>query len=252
MPSPFLTAEWRKLIMAQYEVAPATLLPYLPPGIELDLSPATRPPRCFVSLVGFLFERVRVLALPVPLHTRFPEVNLRFYVSRTTPDGTRRRGVVFISEIVPRRAISARRPHPLRGALRHRPMRHTITASPRPRSTSPTSSATTSSGKPSPSRPPPPPAHPRRLRRRLHHRALLRLHPPHPRPLPNTRTPAPPSTASSTPAGPPTPSSATPSASTSPPSTAPPSPTSPPAPPTTSSSPKAPPSPSSSGQRLPT
>ena len=111
MPRPFLTAEWRKLIMAQYEVPPEILLPYLPPGLELDLyrSPLEpdAPPRCFVSLVGFLFDRVRVLGVSIPRHIRFPEINLRFYVARTGPDGARRRGVVFLSEIVPRRAITA-------------------------------------------------------------------------------------------------------------------------------------------------
>jgi uncharacterized protein YqjF (DUF2071 family) len=100
--SVFLTAEWRKLIMAQYEVAPETLAPYLPNGIELDLFQS----RCDVSLVGFLFDRVRVKGLAIPLHTRFEEVNLRFYVARTEPDGTRKRGVVFVSELVPRRAIA--------------------------------------------------------------------------------------------------------------------------------------------------
>jgi len=98
----FLTAEWRKLIMAQYEVDPATLAPWLPPGVELDLFQG----RCYVSLVGFLFDKVRVLGLPIPFHTRFEEVNLRFYVARTETDGTRKRGVVFISELVPRVAIT--------------------------------------------------------------------------------------------------------------------------------------------------
>jgi len=100
--STFLTAEWRKLIMAQYEVAPATLAPWLPHGVELD----TYQGRCCVSLVGFLFDRVRVKGLAVPFHTRFEEVNLRFYVRRTEPDGTLRRGVVFIREFVPRTAIT--------------------------------------------------------------------------------------------------------------------------------------------------
>lgn len=98
----FLTAEWRKLIMAQYEVDPAALAPWLPRGVDLDLFQG----RCYVSLVGFLFDRVRVLGLPIPFHTRFEEVNLRFYVARTEPDGTRKRGVVFISELVPRAAIT--------------------------------------------------------------------------------------------------------------------------------------------------
>ena len=98
----FLTAEWRKLIMAQYEVAPGILKARLPPGLELDLYEG----RCFVSLVGFLFDRVRILGLPPPFHTRFEEVNLRFYVKRPMPDGSTRRGVVFLSEIVPRPAIT--------------------------------------------------------------------------------------------------------------------------------------------------
>ena len=102
MPSIFLTAEWRKLIMAQYAVTPATLAPWLPSGVELDLFEG----RCYVSLIGFLFDRVRVKGLAIPFHTRFEEINLRFYVRRTEPDGTRKRGVVFIRELVPRTAIT--------------------------------------------------------------------------------------------------------------------------------------------------
>jgi uncharacterized protein YqjF (DUF2071 family) len=100
--STFLTAEWRKLIMAQYEVAPEALTPWLPGGVELDLFEG----KCFVSLVGFLFEKVRLKGIPVPLHTHFEEINLRFYVRQREPDGTWRRGVVFISEFVPRSAIA--------------------------------------------------------------------------------------------------------------------------------------------------
>ena len=99
----FLTAQWWKLIMAQYEVAPEVLRTRLPPGLELDLYQG----RCLVSLVGFLFDRVRILGLPVPFHTQFEEVNLRFYVKRPLPDGSSRRGVVFLSEVVPKPAITA-------------------------------------------------------------------------------------------------------------------------------------------------
>jgi uncharacterized protein YqjF (DUF2071 family) len=102
----FLTAEWRKLIMAQYEVAPSALAPWLPHGVELDFYHDGDQPRCYVSLVGFLFDRVRVKGVAFPFHMHFEEVNLRFYVARTLPDGTRRRGVVFIREFVPRAAIS--------------------------------------------------------------------------------------------------------------------------------------------------
>ena len=100
--SPFLTAEWRKLIMAQYEIPPTTLAPWLPAGLDLDLFQG----RCYVSLVGFLFDRVRIKGIAIPFHTRFEEINLRFYVARTERDGTRKRGVVFIREFVPRVAIT--------------------------------------------------------------------------------------------------------------------------------------------------
>jgi len=100
--STFLTAEWRKLIMAQYVVDPATLTPWLPAGVELDLFQD----RCYVSLVGFLFDRTRVKGLAIPFHTRFEEVNLRFYVRRVEADGSEKRGVVFVREFVPRAAIT--------------------------------------------------------------------------------------------------------------------------------------------------
>jgi uncharacterized protein YqjF (DUF2071 family) len=126
MASTFLTAGWRKLIMQQYEVDPATLAPWLPPGVELDLYQG----RCYVSLVGFLFDRVRVLGLPIPFHTRFEEVNLRFYVARTEPDGTRKRGVVFIREFVPRAAITLIANSLYEEPYVTLPMRHSIASAP--------------------------------------------------------------------------------------------------------------------------
>ena len=97
----FLTAEWRDLVMANYEVDPALLRPRVPHGTELELHEG----RCFVSLVGFMFLNTRVLGLPIPFHVNFEEVNLRFYVTRQTASEVRR-GVVFIKEIVPRSAIA--------------------------------------------------------------------------------------------------------------------------------------------------
>jgi uncharacterized protein len=97
----FLSAEWRKLIMANYIVDPGILKPYLPKGIELDFWEGN----CFVSLVGFLFDKVKLKGIPIPFHSKFEEVNLRFYVRHF--DGHKwNRGVVFISEIVPLPAIS--------------------------------------------------------------------------------------------------------------------------------------------------
>jgi uncharacterized protein len=99
---PFLTASWRYLAMMNYRVDPALLMNYLPPGIELDFHQG----ETFLSVVAFLFLDTRVLGLAVPHHRDFEEVNLRFYVRRKSAD-TWRRGVCFIREIVPRRAIAA-------------------------------------------------------------------------------------------------------------------------------------------------
>jgi uncharacterized protein YqjF (DUF2071 family) len=93
----FLTAEWRSLAMLNYGVDPAILKPYVPAGTELDSYKGV----FYVSVVGFLFLRTRVLGAPIPGHQDFEEVNLRFYVRRND-----RRGVVFLKEIVPKQAIA--------------------------------------------------------------------------------------------------------------------------------------------------
>lgn len=97
----FLSAEWRKLAMANYAIDPVLLQSYLPQGVELDLHEGV----CYVSLVAFMFQKTRILGIPVPFHINFEEVNLRFYVRKHTPEGWRR-GVVFINEIVPKPAIA--------------------------------------------------------------------------------------------------------------------------------------------------
>jgi uncharacterized protein YqjF (DUF2071 family) len=87
--------------MLNYEIDPTVLLPYVPPGTELD----SWGHKTLVSIVGFLFLNTRVFGIPIPFHTKFEEVNLRFYVRRLSPEGYRR-GVVFIKEIVPKFAIA--------------------------------------------------------------------------------------------------------------------------------------------------
>ena len=99
---PFLTAEWRWLVMLNYEVDPALLRPLVPAGTELDAWGGVT----YASVVGFMFLRTRVLGVPIPFHRDFEELNLRFYVRRKGPEGWRRGGV-FVKEIVPRFAIAA-------------------------------------------------------------------------------------------------------------------------------------------------
>ena len=87
--------------MLNYAVDPDLLRSKVPAGTELDSFGS----QTFISLVGFQFLRTKVLGVPVPFHRNFDEVNLRFYVRRHV-GGEIRRGVVFIREIVPRRAIA--------------------------------------------------------------------------------------------------------------------------------------------------
>ncbi len=87
--------------MLNYAVDPKILEPFVPAGTELDFHEG----ETFVSVVGFLFLGTKVCGLPIPLHRNFEEVNLRFYVRHRATDGWRR-GVTFVRELVPRRAIA--------------------------------------------------------------------------------------------------------------------------------------------------
>lgn len=101
MPNKFLTAEWNNLIMANYVIDPKILEPYLPPKTELDFFNGV----CYVSVIGFMFEKTKILGISFPFHVNFEEVNLRFYVRVKDGNGWKR-GAVFIKEIVPKFAIT--------------------------------------------------------------------------------------------------------------------------------------------------
>ena len=97
----FLKAEWRKLAFANYVIDKELLSKHVPFGTEFDVWDD----KCFVSLVGFMFVNTQLLGIKVPGHINFEEVNLRFYVKRYE-NGEWKRGVVFIKEIVPKRALT--------------------------------------------------------------------------------------------------------------------------------------------------
>lgn len=97
----FLTAEWRKLAIINYEVNPEILEKYLPNGVELDFWDG----KCLTSVVGFMFLNTQLLGISVPFHRNFEELNLRFYVKKWENQQWKR-GVVFIKEIVPKKALS--------------------------------------------------------------------------------------------------------------------------------------------------
>src|SRR5438045_8438300 len=94
---PFLTAQWRNLVILTYAVDPARIIDLVPAGTTLDWWRR----QALVSLLAFQFLDTRILGTPIPFHQDFEEVNLRFYVRRSTDEGVRP-GVVFLPELVPR------------------------------------------------------------------------------------------------------------------------------------------------------
>ena len=64
MLKPFLTANWRYLVMLNFAVDPKILEPLVPVQTELDFHGG----QTFLSVVGFLFLDTRVIGLPIPLH----------------------------------------------------------------------------------------------------------------------------------------------------------------------------------------
>jgi uncharacterized protein len=118
----FLSAQWLDLVMLNYAVDPTILHRLVPSGTELDSFTG----KSYISLVGFRFLRTKLFGvLPLPFHMNFDELNLRFYVRRRANDDSRR-GVVFISEIVPRRAVAILARLAYGENYNQRPMRHTI------------------------------------------------------------------------------------------------------------------------------
>jgi uncharacterized protein YqjF (DUF2071 family) len=118
----FLSAEWRDLVMLNYGVDPDLLSRLVPPGTALDSFKG----RTYISLVGFRFCHTKLLGcFPVPFHTDFDEVNLRFYVRRQEGRDDRR-GVVFIAEVVPSRVIATTARLVYGENYRCLPMRHCL------------------------------------------------------------------------------------------------------------------------------
>lgn len=97
----FLTAKWNYLAILNFEIDPEILIPFVPKDTELDSFDGVT----YVSLVAFIFRDTKLLGYRIPFHTDFEEINLRFYIKHKHKNEWRR-GVVFIKEIVPKRAIT--------------------------------------------------------------------------------------------------------------------------------------------------
>ena len=91
--TPFLTAKWLDLCLVTWRIPADVLRPYLPQGTEPDRRPGDPDDVAYVSYVAFRFLDTKVKGIKIPLHTDFPEVNLRAYVRETS--GARRRGVTL-------------------------------------------------------------------------------------------------------------------------------------------------------------
>jgi hypothetical protein len=126
--TPFLTAEWRNLVMLTFAVDPAAVIERVPVGTTLD----TWRGQAFVSLVGFQFLNTKVLGAPVLFHQDFEEVNLRFYVRHVTDEDEVRPGVVFVCEIVPRPVVGSMARLLYREPYVVVPMKSAISADPAP------------------------------------------------------------------------------------------------------------------------
>ncbi len=97
----FLSARWEYLAMFNYEVDASILQPHLPPYTEIDLYNG----KALVSVVGFLFNNTKVMGIKWPGFINFEEVNLRYYIKYFDGENWKR-GVGFISEIVPSGLVS--------------------------------------------------------------------------------------------------------------------------------------------------
>ena len=104
-PPGFISANWRNLIVLSWPIDDRIIRPQLPKALEID--------RCngqtYVSLVALTIQNLRLCGLPAWPAT-FPQLNIRCYVRRPMPDGTCRRGVTFLKQLVPHRttALAAR------------------------------------------------------------------------------------------------------------------------------------------------
>jgi len=123
-PISFLTANWKNLVLVNYEIDVAILEKHLPKGTEIDLYKG----KCYVSLVGFLFQNTKLLDWKIPFHVNFEEVNLRFYVKRFE-NNEWKRGVVFIKEIVPKPAMTLVANTIYKEHYQTLPMKHSISSS---------------------------------------------------------------------------------------------------------------------------
>jgi hypothetical protein len=92
--APFMYMDWNDLAFLHWPVPMAALSPHLPAGLELDTFDGT----AWIGGVPFWMSGVRPRGVPaLPWLSRFPELNVRTYVTGRDPDGGAKPGVFFLS-----------------------------------------------------------------------------------------------------------------------------------------------------------
>jgi uncharacterized protein YqjF (DUF2071 family) len=83
MDSPRISMRWRDVLFASWPVAPETVAGKLPAGLDVD----TFEGDAYLSVVPFEMDEVRPSGVPAALGRRFPELNLRTYVTANDEPG---------------------------------------------------------------------------------------------------------------------------------------------------------------------
>lgn len=96
--APFMSMDWNDLAFLHWPVPAAALEPHLPAGLELDTFDGT----AWIGVVPFWMSGVRPRGVPaLPWVSRFPELNVRTYVTaperKGADEGGERPGVFFLS-----------------------------------------------------------------------------------------------------------------------------------------------------------
>ncbi len=89
-----MTQSWHDLLFAHYAVEPTTIRALVPDVLTVDLFQGT----AWISVVPFWIANLRPPGLPpMPLISRFPELNVRTYVAYRDANGVEKPGVYFFS-----------------------------------------------------------------------------------------------------------------------------------------------------------
>ena len=89
-----MTQSWHDLLFVHYAVEPAAIRAIVPEALAVDLYRGT----AWISVVPFWIANLRPPGLPpLPVISRFPELNVRTYVTYRTEEGVEKPGVYFFS-----------------------------------------------------------------------------------------------------------------------------------------------------------